>query len=264
MFLASACAGASSGAATATPPPDTSTPPPTAATIWFPATNTATLRPFDSATPTPQGRPGIGEFIFSDNFVLPVLWSTRVSDQASAIVQDGRITLAVQQSRAAIISLRSGPVLGNFYAELSAHTSLCRDRDEYGLIFRANSPSNYYRFVLTCSGLVRVDRVSGREVVIIQPSALSGDAPPGAPGDVKIGVWAVGKEIRLFLNDRSQFTLHDPTYTAGALGVYARSAGDTPVNVSFSDLSASQVFYVSPVPSITPSRTPPPTSTVRP
>jgi hypothetical protein len=244
--------------------PTSVTIPPTAPTIWFPPTNTATLIPTLGATATPEGKPGVGDLTFSDDFNLPSSWSTRVADEGSAIVENNRLTLAVRQPGVAMLSLRSGLLLKDFYVEVLAHTSLCRDRDEYGLLFRAVSAANYYRFVLNCRGAVRVDRVNGREVVIIQPAALSGDAPPGAPGDVKIGVWAVGKEMRFFLNDHFQFTVRDPAYTIGTVGVYARSNGDTAVTVSFSNLSARKVLYISPTPSIAPSRTPVPTSTLKP
>jgi hypothetical protein len=80
----------------------------------------------------------------------------------------------------------------------------------------------------------------------MQPPTPSGDAPPGAPGEVRIGLWAVGDEMRLFLNDRYQFTLTDPVSPAGAFGVFARAAGDTPVSVTFSDFKVYDVDYLPP------------------
>jgi hypothetical protein len=42
--------------------------------------------------------------------------------------------------------------------------------------------------------------------------------------------------MRFFVNDEYQFSASDPVFTGGVLGAFARSAGDTPVTVSFSDL----------------------------
>jgi hypothetical protein len=42
--------------------------------------------------------------------------------------------------------------------------------------------------------------------------------------------------MRFFVNDEYQFTVSDPLLPAGSLGVFARSAGDMDVTVSFTDL----------------------------
>jgi hypothetical protein len=82
--------------------------------------------------------------------------------------------------------------------------------------------------------------------LVLQQPLQSGDVPPGAPGLVRIGVWAVGRELRLFLNGRFQFSINDPSFPIGTLGVFVRSAGETPVVVSFSDLVIQEVNYILP------------------
>jgi hypothetical protein len=91
-----------------------------------------------------------------------------------------------------------------------------------------------------------VERVkSGTRLLIANPSA-SGDAPLGAPGNVKIGLWAVGGEMRLFLNDRFQFTVNERTFPSGEFGVFVQSKGNTPVTITFSDLNVYEVNYIPP------------------
>ena len=70
--------------------------------------------------------------------------------------------------------------------------------------------------------------------------------PPGAPGEVRIGIWAVGGEMRLFLNERFQFSIIEKTLPSGAFGVFVQSKGDTPVTVTFSDLKVYEVDYTAP------------------
>jgi hypothetical protein len=86
---------------------------------------------------------------------------------------------------------------------------------------------------------------NGTKLTLQQPLA-SGDVPPGAPGEVRIGVWAVGREMRLFLNGRFQFTVIEPGYPRGTLGVFVNSAGDSPLVVSFSNLVVQNVAYTPP------------------
>jgi hypothetical protein len=96
--------------------------------------------------------------------------------------------------------------------------------------------------------MVRADRISVDTRQPLQEPLASGDAPPGAPGEVRIGIWASGDEMRLFLNDRFQFSISDANYLSGSLGVFAQSAGDTPVTVTFSELVVRDVKYIPPAP----------------
>ena len=188
--------------------------------------------------------PGIGSVTLSDDFSDESAWDIAVSDQGSAAISRNRLTLAAQPG-IYLASLRRDITFGNFYAEVTAHTSLCRGQDNYGVIVRGVG-SSYYRFVLSCNGQARVERVTAGVKLPIHESVPSGDSPLGAPGEVRIGIWAVGSEMRLFLNGRFQFSIADKSFPSGALGVFARSAGDTPVTVTFSDLTVYDVEDVFP------------------
>lgn len=240
-LLLSACNGGGYGPITATPRPATTTPHQTPTPIWFPATDTPTPQPFSTQPPTPERLVGIGAIITTDDFSDASTWDTATSDQGSAIISRDRLTLAAQPG-VYLLSLQRELVLGNFYAEITAHPNLCRDGDEYGLLVRANA-ATYYRFALTCNGSVHAERISVSERHDLHDSVLSGDVPSGAPGEVRIGVWAAGPELRLFLNGRYQFGITDLNLSSGTLGVFARAAGDTPVTITFSDLVVRSVDY---------------------
>lgn len=243
-LLLTACSGNGLEAITATPRPPTPTPPQTATIVWFPATATPTPQPVRTQPPTPEMLTGVGSLIASDDFTDPEEWDTAVSDQGSASVSRERLTLAVQPG-VYLVSLQRQMVLGNFYAEITARPSLCRGADEYGFLVRANAVT-YYRFALTCNGQAHAERISVRERHDLHEPVLSGDVPPGAPGEVRIGVWAAGPELRLFLNGRFQFSISDRNLSSGTVGVFVRAAGDTPVTVAFSDLEVRAVDYVPP------------------
>jgi hypothetical protein len=186
-------------------------------------------------------RPGLGEIFLEDDFSDPASWNVAASNQASASVENNRLTIAVQ-SGVFMLSLRSDFPLSNYYAEITARPSLCRGEDHYGVLVRA-SASSYYRFALACNGTVRAERISGGTRLILHEPVPSADVPPGAPGEVRIGVWAVGRDIRLFLNGRFQFGISDPSFPGGTIGVYARSSGDTPTVVSFQNLVVQNVLF---------------------
>jgi len=60
--------------------------------------------------------------------------------------------------------------------------------------------------------------------------------PSAAPSTSRLGVWAVGKEMRFFVNDQHQFTITDKALPSGAMGVFVRSGGENAVTVNFSEL----------------------------
>lgn len=222
----------------------TVTPTPTATIDWFPASATPTLRVLPTNTPPADLRPGLGSILVEDDFSDPASWDTARSNDGSAIIENGQLTLA-SQGGVYMTSLRRDLILTAHYAEITARPNLCRGDDTYGLLVRA-SAVYYYRFGLSCSGTVFMDRLSAGTKLSMQKPIPSGDAPPGAPGEVRIGIWAVGPEMRLFLNGRYQFSISEPSYPSGTIGVFVNAAGDTPMVVSYSDLTIQKVDYILP------------------
>ena len=216
---------------TATPRPPTPTPLLSPTPVWFPPT-VETL-PATSLPPTapPDLLPGLGEILYTDNFTDPALWSDLGTDS----VRDGRLTLAASPG-VYQTSLHQELLVSDFYAEITAHLSLCRGADEYGLLVRAASPTTYYRFTLNCNGEINADRILNSARTPLQLPFTTIDAPHGGPSEVKIAVWAVGREMRFFLNGHYQFTADDPVMPNGTLGVFVRASEDSPITVSFSDL----------------------------
>lgn len=241
MTLLMSCSSLDNLLITSTPVVPTSTPLPTATRIWFPPSATPTPRPFSltEKAPTPEMRPNIGGIILEDDFSDETVWDIASSNQASASINNKRLILSAQ-SEVYMMSLRHDLVLTDFYAELTAQPSLCKGEDNYGMLIRASS-ATYYRYTLACNGTVRVERYSSGNRLILEGPDPSGDVPPGAPGNVRMGIWAVGKEMRFFLNGRFQFSVIDPSFPSGTIGVFARSVGKTPIIVTFSNLVVREI-----------------------
>jgi hypothetical protein len=224
-------------------------PSPTSTIVWFPPTNTPTALPTRAATPTENYLPGVGTLVFSDSFNLPELWNTAVSDQASAVITRNRLILSINEPGPLIIkSLRSGPLLGDFYAEALAEISLCSAKDQYGMLFRAASVQDYYRLIVNCEGQTRLERVRAGVNYPLSEWLTSSDVPLGAPAQVKLGIWVAGREMRVFLNDHLHFVQSDPVFSSGTVGFFVYASGQSPLTISFSDLSVYSVNYIFPTP----------------
>ncbi len=217
-------------------PTVTQTPTGTATIVWFPPTKTFTPAPTRYVSPTTDPRPAVGAALLEDPFTDQKSWFTGRTAIGSIAYGKGELTLAVSTARGALLSLRKTPSLGNFYLTVDALPSLCRDEDSYGLLLRASSNQDYYRLALTCSGRLRLERLKGAKIVVLQDWVSCGQIPPGGMMRSQVGVFAQGQELRIFINGEYQFSVRDPVWESGMLGVFARSSGETPLTVSFSNL----------------------------
>jgi hypothetical protein len=225
-------------------PTQTQAPPTVTATptvIWFPPTATPTPFPSPVVTPTMDMRPDLGRIIFEDDFSDPNAWSLSQSQTGSVALGKNELTIAIGEKNAYLYSIREEPIFTDFYLEITAEPSLCRDQDEYGILFRVSPNIDYYRFSLSCNGQVRLDRVSQGQASSPQPWMMSGSVPPGAPSSSRLGITANGPEMSFFVNDRYQFSIHDPLLVSGGVGVFARSANNMAVTVNFSNLIVYQI-----------------------
>ena len=226
-------------------PTDTQAPPIASITptvVWFPPTATPTAFPTPVITPTEDLRPKLGDILFEDNFSDSKAWQLSQSDTGSVALGKNELTIAIGENNAYVYSIREEPIFTNFYLEITAAPSLCRDLDEYGVLFRVSPTIDYYRFSLSCNGQVRLDRVKDGQASSPQPWLLSGSVPPGAPSSSHIGIAAVGSNMDFFVNGQYQFSIKDPLLASGGVGVFARSANKMAVTVNFSDLVVYKVL----------------------
>jgi len=218
-------------------PTETATP----TTVWFPPTSTPSPFPTPVITPTLDLRPQIGEIILQDDFSDPSMWALGQTETSSAAIGNDNLSLVLNQPGGYLFSLRKEPILDDFYLEITTNASLCKGTDEYGLLLRVTPSLDFYRYSLSCNGQVRLDKYYQGRATSPQPWMMSGAVPPGAPSKSRLGVWAKDKELLFYVNDEYQFSVRDPSITAGSIGVFIRSDGDNTVSINFSDMVVHQV-----------------------
>jgi hypothetical protein len=214
----------------------------TPTTVWFPPTPTPTAFPTQIITPTEDLRPDIGGILYEDDFSSQTGWTTSLSQDGSVAYGKNELTIAIGETNAYLFSVHNQPTFGDFYLEITAEPSMCRDLDEYGVLFRVSPANDYYRFSLSCNGQVRLDRIIAGQASSPQPWMLSGAVPPGAPSSSLLGISASGDEMNFFVNGQYQFSIHDPKLTSGGVGVFARSANNQAVTVNFSNLIVYEII----------------------
>jgi len=220
----------------------TALPSPTSTIEWFPSSPTPEQLPTIAVTPTQEFMSEIGEIIFQDEFLSSDGWTVPQTDRGQINITNGEIVIIINEPKSLLLGTLERPDLQDFYAEITANPVLCTGRDEYGFLFRVFGRNQYYRFALSCDGEVKMDKIVGAGTFVLYPWTRSASVPPGAPSVSKLEVLALRDEIRVFINGDPQFTIIDQGLSLGSFGVYARSAGETAVTISFSDLIVREVI----------------------
>jgi hypothetical protein len=187
-------------------------------------------------TPTLDMRPDTGAILFEDDFSAKKGWTLLQTQAGSVAYGKNELTIAIGETNDYLFSVREDPKFTNFYMEITAALSFCKDLDEYGVLFRVSPNLDFYRYSLSCNGQVRLDRVIGGQASSPQPWMLSGEVPPGAPSSSRLGIAANGAEMRFYINGQYQFSVSDPLLASGAIGTFARSTNNKAVTVNFSNL----------------------------
>ncbi|MBN2257687.1 MAG: hypothetical protein JW704_07670 [Anaerolineaceae bacterium] len=254
LLILAACLQVSDGGQLSmqdTPPGVTETP----TIVGFPATETPTNTPLPATmTPTPEQKTNLGRIIVADDFTRPGLWLLGRFNDGSIAFGLNEMTLAVSAPKGILTSFRQEPTLPNFYIEVTASPNLCVAQDAYGLVVRAGNVSDFYAFLLSCDGQVRAERDKISERIPLKDwKPASGKVTPDIGGSTRLGVWAYGNEMRFFVNGVYQFTVLDPAFPRGLVGLHAHASGASVLTVNFSDL---QVWEISGIPVLQATLTP--------
>ena len=258
-MMVGACSGLSLAPATQTVSPlpltRTPTPTPTRTRIWFPATATPVRQSTRAVViETPDQRPLSNTILVEDDFSVPNRWTTTRTEYGTIAYGLDELTIALNQKRMSLYSFFLEPIPDQYYLEMSVAPSLCKGEDLYGIAFRVQSNSDFYRLVLRCDGQIRVDLIRGGSVVTIVEQPSSGQLRPGALQDIPVALWLNETDVQVFIDGVYQFNVDQLLWRTGGIGVYARNVCDTPLTVSFSQfiLREGQAFPPTPVPTWTP------------
>lgn len=231
----------------------------TATIDWFPATATPTPPPTLAPTVALTPELGLSTSLLEDDFSDTSAWDKTQVNAGSIAYGKNELTIAIAENKAYLTSLRRSPELNNFYLEITINPSLCRGEDAYGLLLRAADQWSGIRWLFTCDGRTRVERLQNSYIVVLQDWITSLQIRPGAQTKIHAAVWMNGKEMRFYIEGAEQFRVSDPVYTSGVTGVFARAAADPPLTVNFSALTVRAIDpALLPLPTLTPSPEPTP------
>ena len=233
----------------------TTTPTPTNTRVWFPPTETHTPLPGSmNRTATPDVRPLSNQIILTDDFSDEQRWEQVSSTIGTASYGVNELTLALKGERGSLYSFSLNQIPNDYYLEMMIEPNLCSGSDQYGVVFRSQSPQEFYRFSMSCDGQVRLDLVRGSSSVRLVETEQSAQLFSGPYAKLRLAFWVQGDGVKVFINDVVQAEYYRLQWYAGGLGLFGRSNGDNALTVSFSDLTmrTSDPLPPTPVPTLTP------------
>lgn len=194
----------------------------------------------EAATATLAAAP-VGELIFLDSFDSAGPWSVGETDSSNVNVSGGLMTFT--QKIAGSFSIRIvGKQGDNFYAEVStALADRCASGDRYGLMFRAQNPSNYYAFQIDCDGRYRLMRYVDDAATAIVDWTPSPTILRGSQAANTLAVTAQGDSFLLAINGTPLTTAADSAFAAGRFGLMVGANASQNFTVVFDNLQANKV-----------------------
>lgn len=216
LVLVISCSRAVERPGSALPSPSAS---PTATQAFPTLQPTRTLTPHPTVDVTPGIDLALGETLFRDPFEEDRGWSLEGIAAGGLSLIEGRLALSVTTRSGALYAVAPTEIPSNFYVEVEIKNEICAEKDEFGIAFRFRSPSEHYRFVLTCNGKARFTRVlNGRDSALI-PLTDTFAALSGVPAQNRLAVLAEGSEYRFFINDLEVFSARDSSLPSGQIAV---------------------------------------------
>ncbi|MEN6522943.1 MAG: hypothetical protein ABFD14_04380 [Anaerolineaceae bacterium] len=133
----------------------------------------------------------------------------------------------------------------NMYIDMTVKSGSCSGNDNYGFIFRVpvpNIPEQGYLFSVSCDGQYRLWEWNGKAgdkgvaTTLINWKASS-NINAGANKTNRLGVWANGKTIRLYINGIFLEEVLDSTYENGGFGVYVDAGPTSKYTIEVDEIS---------------------------
>ena len=135
---------------------------------------------------------------------------------------------------------RTGGVkLGNAYLEARVNIGECSGSDNYGLVFRSPDFMKGYWFQLTCEGNWDLGYWNGDEYSSLASGTnASGALLTGSNKTNRLGVWASGSQIKLYINGKMISQVEDSTQSEpGSYGAIIASFNTPNFTVSIDEFS---------------------------
>ncbi len=152
-------------------------------------------------------------------------WYQYDSDRAKSEVQDGKLVLTAKQNNSFDSWTMSYPQMSDFYLEVSFNPrEMCEGKDRYGILFRAPDNTQGYLYNVACDGSYQLRIWDGEQFTDLINWSVDQHVAKGADITQRLGVWAEGEQLKLYVNGFQVGETTNSAYTQGTFGVNIAAA----------------------------------------
>jgi hypothetical protein len=216
--------------AQATEAPDQEMPTEEAQTGQPVSTPTQESRPEPGNTPTstpdadPRSQLGSSAWgaVFDDGTQT---WYQFDNDVAKSEVRDGKLVLTAKKNNSFDSWTMSYPPMSDFYLEVGFNPrDFCEGKDRYGILFRAPDNTQGYLYNVACDGSFQLRTWNGEQFTDLINWRVDEHIATGAELNQRLGVWAEGDQISLYVNGFQVGEVRDSAFDQGTFGVNIAAA----------------------------------------
>lgn len=202
---------------------------PTATNVVLPTSTQAPAPAFTAPPGDPRARLGnpTSTDYMDDEFAW--VWPTGSDDFTSATFTGGaQVITALNEKDGWRLANPAGRDFSNIYLEGTFHTNTCAGSDHYGLMVRVpilKEPEQGYLFGITCDGRYSLRRWNGLvgekgEMKWLVNWTASSAIAKGSNQTNRLGMFAVGSRLILYVNGVLLTEVNDTQYPSGYFGVF--------------------------------------------
>jgi hypothetical protein len=165
------------------------------------------------------------------------------------LYEDDHVGFEVNQGKAELTAFNpdfyegwmlSWPDLSNFYLEAKFESGNCSGRDRYGLVARSSAPAEKYvgyLFGVTCDGRYSLRTWDGDQFEDLIPWTSSGLIQTGSGKTQRLGLWAKGDRLILYVDGKKLAETRDSTYSTGKFGLFVGSVETDNLKVKVDEIA---------------------------
>ncbi len=179
-----------------------------------------------TATPEADPRDKLGSSVWGAVFEDDTeTWYQFDNDQASSEVCEGKLVLTSKKSNSFDSWTMSYPEMDDFYLEVVfSQGEDCQGKDRYGILFRAPDNTQGYLYNVACDGSFQLRIWDGEQFSDLINWTVDPHIAKGVDVTQRLGVWAEGDQLILYVNGFQVGELRDSTFSNGTFGVNIAAA----------------------------------------
>ena len=189
-----------------------------------------------SGVPGGQG----ADVLFADGFVPGETgnWVMEGDNAGHTAVVDERLVIELEDNNIMQFSTLPDQIFDNFILEVDVQLLQGDTGSSYGVLFRMQDTTRFYRFEITGDGLYMVERRDGEAgwTRFINTWTSTPAINQGLNSTNRLKVEALGQTISLYVNDILVHQLTDNVYSSGTIALDAGTFVQPQAQVAFDNL----------------------------